>query len=272
MSIKWGLIYNFHTKKAASLANDVYEFLSKKGEVFVEKRFAKDHNAKGHSHEEINKKADIVVTVGGDGTILRALEKIEKPIFAINSGGMGFLSEVESKYYEHGLQRVVDGKYNVEERAKLKVIVDGKRLPDAANEITVQTARIAKMIYLQILVENELIDTFGGDGVIVATPTGSTSYALSAGGPILDPAVNAMVIAPLAPFKLAARPWVVPLEKKVGIKLLAKSKETKIVIDGESPQVITPDSDIVVTGSEKKARFVRFGESFYQMVRLKLVR
>ena len=128
------------------------------------------------------------------------------------------------------------------------------------------------MIYLQILIEGELMETFGADGVIVATPTGSTSYSLSAGGPILDPGVNAMVIAPLAPFKLAARPWVVPLEKKVEIKLLYKSKETKIVIDGESPQTITPDSEIIITVSEKKARFVRFGESFYQMVRLKLVR
>jgi len=272
MGMKWGLIYNIHTKKAASLAEDVYELLNKNGDVFVEKSFAKNHDVKGYTHEEINKKSDVVVTVGGDGTILRALEKIEKPIFAINSGGMGFLSEVESKYYEQGLQRVINGDFNVEERAKLKVVVDGKRLPDATNEITVQTARIAKMIYLQVLVDGELIDTFGGDGVIVATPTGSTSYALSAGGPILDPAVDGMVIAPLAPFKLAARPWVVPLCKEIKIRLLAKSKETKIVIDGESPKIITPDSNIEITGSEKKARFVRFGESFYQMVRLKLVR
>ncbi len=117
-----------------------------------------------------------------------------------------------------------------------------------------------------------MLETFGADGVIIATPTGTTSYALSAGGPILDPAVNAMVIAPLAPFKLSARPWVVPLDKKIGIKLLYKSKESKIVIDGESPMDVTPDSKIVITGSEKKASFIRFGESFYQMVRLKLVR
>ena len=270
--MKWGLVCNFHVKKAYSLAGELYEFLVKNDDVFVENKLAKIKKIKGYALDEINTKADVVITVGGDGTILRALEKVEKPIFAINSGGMGFLSEVESKYAKEGLQRVIDGKYNVEERAKLKVMVDGKRLPDAANEVTVQTARIAKMIYLQLAVENELLETFGADGVIIATPTGSTSYALSVGGPILDPSVNAMVIAPLAPFKLAARPWVVPLGKKIGVKLLYKSKETKIVIDGESPQNVTPDSNIVITGSEKKARFIRFGESFYQMVRLKLVR
>jgi len=270
--MKWGLIYNFHIKKAVSLAREIYDFLSDTGEVFVEESFSKNKKIKGYSHEEINKKADIVITIGGDGTILRALEKVEKPIFAINSGGMGFLTEVEPKYAMSGLKQIIDGNYNVEERAKLKVIVDGKRLPDAANEVTVQTSRIAKIMYLEIFVENELIETLGADGVIIATPTGSTSYALSAGGPILDPSVNAMVIAPLAPFKLSARPWVVPLDKKVGIKLIHKTKESKIVIDGEFPQSVTLDSDIEITGSEKKARFVRFGETFYQMFRSKLVR
>ena len=272
MSMKWGLIYNIHVKKAISLANELYDFLAENGEVFIEKNFNNKKKLKEYSLDEINKKADIVVTIGGDGTILRTLEKVDKPVFAINSGGMGFLSEVESKYAKEGLQRVLNGDYNVEERAKLKIMLDGKRLPDAANEVTVQTGRIAKIMYLQIFVENELIETLGADGVIVATSTGSTSYALSVGGPILDPSVNAMVIAPLAPFKLSARPWVVPLKKKIGIKLLPKSKECKLVIDGESPQSVTTDSNIVITGSEKKARFIRFGESFYQMVRLKLVR
>ena len=185
---------------------------------------------------------------------------------------MGFLSEVESKYAIGGLKRVIDGKYNVVERSKLKIMLDGKRLPDALNEVTVQTDRIAKILYLKLFVDEEIIETMGADGVIVATPTGSTSYALSVGGPIMDPAVNAMVIAPLAPFKLSARPWIVPMERKVGITLLAKSKESKIVIDGSFATPVTQDSDIVITGSEKKARFVRFGETFYQMVRLKLMR
>ena len=270
--MNWGLVYNINIKKAVSLANEIYEFLNNKGEVFFEESFTKDKKVKGYSHEEINEKADIVVTIGGDGTILRALEKIEKPIFTINSGGMGFLTETEPKYAIEGLNKIIAGKFNVEERAKLKITVDGKRLPDAANEVTIQTSHIAKMIHLEIYVENELLERFGADGVIVATSTGSTSYALSAGGPILDPGVNAMVIAPLAPFKLSTRPWVVLLNKKIGIKLLPKSKESKLVIDGESSQLITLNNNIVITASEKKARFVRFGESFYQRVRLKLVR
>ena len=112
----------------------------------------------------------------------------------------------------------------------------------------------------------------GADGVIIATPTGSTSYSLSVGGPIMDPTVNAMIIAPLAAFKLSARPWIVPLDKKVRVHLLPKSKETNLVIDGRFLVPVTQENNIIVTGSEKKARFIRFGESFYQMVRLKLMR
>lgn len=270
--MKWGLICKPNVKRTFSLAKDIYEFLSHNGEVFAEKNFAEKAEVKGYSLEEINKKADIVVTIGGDGTILRTLDVVEKPVFAINSGGMGFLAEVESKYGIGGLKRVIDGKYNIEERAKLKILLDDERLPDATNEVTVQTGMIAKMLYLQLFVENELLETLSADGVIIASPTGSTSYALSVGGPIMDPSVNAMVIAPLAPFRLSSRPWIVPLNKRVSVKLLPKSKETKLVIDGHYAENVTAESDIVVTGSEKKARFVRFGESFYQMVRLKLVR
>jgi NAD+ kinase len=270
--MKWGIICRPNAKKSISLSKDVYDFLQETSEVFLEEGLAEKINATGYPLKEIDKKADIVITIGGDGTILFALEHIRKPIFAINSGGMGFLSEVESKYAREGLQRIMNGKYNIEERSKLKVLLDGKRLPDAANEATVQTDRIAKILYMKIFVDNELIESMGADGVIIATPTGSTSYSLSVGGPIMDPAVQAMIIAPIAPFKLSARPWIVPLDREVGIQLLAKSKESKIVIDGKFAQSVTPQSEMIITGSENKAKFVRFGESFYQMVRLKLMR
>ena len=225
--MKWGVVCRSDAKKSLSLAEMVIDFLKEDGEVYAEDHFAKSLDIKGHSLKELNEKADIVVTIGGDGTIIRAVTEIEKPVFAINSGGMGFLSEVESKYAIGGLKLVIAGKYNVVERSKLKVTLDGKRLPDALNEATVQTDRIAKILYLKLFVDDELIETMGADGVIVATPTGSTSYSLSVGGPIMDPAVDAMVIAPLAPFKLSARPWIIPMKRKVGIMLLAKSKESK---------------------------------------------
>jgi NAD+ kinase len=268
----WGVVCNPSAKRAIGLSKDVIEFLREHGTVLIETSVASEIQEKGSTFKEINKNADVVVTIGGDGTILMALSEIDKPVFAINSGGMGFLSEVESKYAIEGLKQIVAGKYNVEERAKLQITLDGKRLPDAANEVTIQTARIAKILYLKIFVDDELIESMGADGVIIATPTGSTSYSLSVGGPIMDPTVDAMIIAPLAAFKLSARPWIVPLDKKVGVHLLPKSKESNLVIDGRFLTPVTQESTIMITGSEKKARFIRFGESFYQMVRLKLMR
>lgn len=271
--MNWGLVTKPKVKKAASLARDILDFLREKDDnVFVETACAKTLEVKASTWKEIDKHADVVITIGGDGTILHALAFVDKPIFAINSGGMGFLAEVESKYAINGLERVMEGRYNIEKRSKLKITVDGKRVTDATNEVTVQTAQIAKILYVQLFIDDELIETMGADGVIVATPTGSTSYALSVGGPILDPAVQAMVLAPIAPFKLSARPWIVPIDKTVQIKLLAKSKESKLVVDGRAITEVNPDSDIRVTKSEHTAEFIRFGESFYQMVRLKLVR
>lgn len=271
--MKWGLVTKPKAKKAASLAKDVLDFLHEKNQlVYVEMACAKNLEISGSTWEELEKEVDIVVTIGGDGTILHALAYLQKPVFAINSGGMGFLSEVESKYALDGLERVLAGKYNIEERAKLQVTVDGKRLIDATNEITVQSAKIAKIMYMQVFVDDELIETMGADGIIIATPTGSTSYSLSVGGPILDPAVQAMVLAPIAPFKLSARPWIVPFDKTVRVQLLAKTKESYVVIDGRATKEVNPDSQIVITKSEHSAKFIRFGESFYQMVRLKLVR
>jgi len=271
--MKWGIVCNPHIKKAISLGTDLASFLKEQGdEVLFEEGFAKAANLPSCSFQHMNKEADIVITIGGDGTILMAMSEIEKPVFAINSGGMGFLSEVEGKSAREGLKHIIEGKYNVEERAKIKIMLDGKRLPDATNEVTIQTARIAKILYLKLFVDGELLESMGADGVIIATPTGSTSYSLSVGGPIMDPTVGAMIIAPLAAFKLSARPWIIPLKREIGVQLLPKSKETNLVIDGRYTVPVTQNSTILVTGSEKKARFVRFGESFYQMVRLKLMR
>jgi NAD+ kinase len=270
--MNWGVVCRPDSKKAISIADDAFNFIKKNGDVFIEDHVANILQLKGYTLKEINDRSDVVITIGGDGTIIRAIKEVDKPVFAVNSGGMGFLAEVESKYALEGLQRIIDKKYNIEKRSKLKVCLDNNRLPDALNEVTVQTDRIAKILYLKIVIDNELVETMGADGIIIATPTGSTSYALSVGGPILDPAVDAMVIAPLAPFKLSARPWIIPMKRKVGIKLLSKSKESKLVIDGSFATAITPKSDISITVSEKKAQFIRFGETFYEMVRLKLMR
>ncbi len=272
--MKWGLIVKPNDEKAYKLAREIHSFLKKNGEVFLDKETGKRFGIRKGviSTKRMNDTVDIVVTVGGDGTILFALESIDKPLFAINSSSLGFLTEVDAKFAKSALKRIVKGEYNIEERAKLKVILDGKRLQDATNEITIQTANIAKIIEFSISVDNETIENLRADGIIIATPTGATGYALSVGGPIVDPLVDAAVVAPIAPFKLSSRPWIVPYNKEICVELLSTSKEGKLVIDGRNSFTIKPNQRVCVTVSERKARFIRFGETFYQAVRLKLVR
>ncbi|MCD6237310.1 MAG: NAD(+)/NADH kinase [Thermoplasmata archaeon] len=272
--MKWGIIVKPNDEKARKIAKELHEFLSKKKEnIYFEKRSAEELDIKeSFTLKELNESVDIAVTVGGDGTILFALREIEKPVFAINSSAVGFLTEADGKTAKSGLEQILKGEYNIVERAKLKVVMDGKRLPDAANEITLQTANIAKMIEFDVLVDEEIIESMEADGIIIATPTGATGYALSVGGPIVDPEIQGAVIAPIAPFKLSARPWIVPYRKKICVELTKDSKEAKLVIDGRDYISVSPGKKVCVTASEKKARFVRFGESFYQAVRLKLVR
>lgn len=274
--MKWGIVCKpalGHTLKEVRFLTDRLTALKQKYQL--EKRVAKALKAKGVPLEKMD--ADIYVAVGGDGTVLMTLMHTDKPVLAINAGGVGFLSEVEPKYIQSAVDRILRGDYQVEERVKLACYLGRTRLPDAANEVTLQTAKVAKIIKCRIEVDGEVGDTIRGDGVIVATPTGSTGYSLSAGGPILDPRVRATVITPLAAFRLGSRPFVVPYESKVTITLVGRaSRETpeqaKVVVDGQHAWVVGPGQSVTMKPSERKGRFVRFNGGFYERVRTKLTR
>jgi NAD+ kinase len=216
-------------------------------------------------------KADVVLAIGGDGTILRALQLSDSKVLGINSGSLGFLAEVSANEVSEYLDRVVRGDYRVEERMRLKVTVDGDRLFDCTNEAVVHTAHIAKIRHFEIHLDDEIVERVRADGIIVATPTGSTSYSMSAGGPIVDPRVEAMIVTAIAPFKPASRPHVFPATSKVRVKLL-KPKECLLVMDGQHESSLKGTEDVVLTGSERRAKFIRFRDDFYRRIEEKLSR
>lgn len=274
--MKWGIVGKPDIDHIYKEMVAVLEHLKKrKQEVVLESRFAEVMKKEGEPLDQLD--ADIVVTVGGDGTILMALEFVDKPILAVNAGGVGFLSEVEPKYVGSAIDRILKNDYRVEERDRLTVWLDKTRLPDAANEVTVQTAKIAKLIKFQVAVDGYVMDTLRGDGVIVATATGSTGYSLSVGGPILHPSVKAIVISPIAPFRLAARPVVIPSSSEVEVTILEGTrgkteKEGRVVVDGQHGFSMARGSVVRVRPSDRVARFVRFDGGFYERVRTKLTR
>lgn len=215
--------------------------------------------------------ADLIICIGGDGTILRTLQLSSEqiPILGVNMGTVGFLADIKPEEATRVIEDALVG-FETESKARLVIGIDGERLPYAMNEAVVLTSRPAKILRFTILIDGSELETLRADGVVFATPTGSTAYAMSAGGPIVDPRVDATIIVPLAPYKLAARPSVVPAESEILLKL-HEAKEATIVIDGQYNREISRDEVITITKSKMPALFVKTDKTFFYKVRNKLV-
>lgn len=215
-------------------------------------------------------KVDVAISVGGDGTVLKTLKMVDSPLLGVNAGVLGFLTEVMPDGIDGAISRLLSGDYTIDERLRLKTTMDEKRLEDAVNEAVIHTAHIAKMRHFSVSIDGQFATELRADGVIVATPTGSTCYAMSVGSSIIDPRVEALVIAPIAPFRLAARPFVVPAKSVIDIRVV-DPKECTMVIDGQDAFEMQGDEGLQFTASEKTARFVSFEDDFYRDLEEKLI-
>lgn len=265
--MKFGITANPDIPSALKISEQIERDLSGDHEVLLEPELASAFGRKGHPLKEMM--ADVIIAVGGDGTILRALQLTDSEILGVRSGSLGFLAEVDSEDVLDFLPKLAKGDYRLEERLKVKVEVDGKRFHDCTNEAVVHTAHVAKIRQFEVYVDNELAESMKADGLIIATPTGSTSYSLSAGGPIVDPGVEALVVTAIAPFKPSIRPLVVPASSEIRVNL-SKPKEHLLVLDGQQEISLKGNEVIRFSGSEKRAKFVRFRTDFYQRIREKL--
>jgi NAD+ kinase len=266
--MKFGITANPHIPHARKAVEGILAQIGTRHKVVLESDLAETLRKKGSSLEGMD--VDIVLAVGGDGTILRALQRTNERVLGINSGSLGFLTEITAEEFPDALLRIAKRDYVVEERAKVKVTVDGERLFDCTNEAVLHTAHIAKIRDFEVWLDTSLLQKVRADGIIVATPTGSTSYNLSVGGPIVDPRVEGLVVGAIAPFKPAARAIVVPLTAEVRVKL-AKPKECLLVLDGQHEVALSGREDVRFTGSESRARLVKFGQDFYRRIEEKLV-
>lgn len=217
--------------------------------------------------------ADLIVIFGGDGTILRSLQLLPKPtpILGINMGEVGFLTVVDPESALYMIDDIIND-FEVIERARMGVRLNEYELPCAMNEAVIITSRPAKISQFKIFVDDKLMEEIRADGVVLATPTGSTAYAMSAGGPIVDPSVDAIIIVPLAPYKLSARPWVVPGCSVIKLQLLREDKESMVVVDGQYTSNVSRNDVLTFTRCDSPALFVKFGDKFYDIVREKLGR
>jgi len=215
---------------------------------------------------------DMAIILGGDGTLLRAQSKMkpEIPIFGINMGTVGFLTDTETTDTFNALDKILKGDYYKEKRTKLVVSHENHNY-SAMNEVVIMTDKPAKMLHFEIQVDGEIIDEVRADGLIISTPSGSTAYSMSAGGPIIDPKVGGFIIIPICPYKLGARPFVVSDNSEITVKLLKKGKTAVFVMDGQLNEEARYEEEIKFKKSDKNVYFIRTSSKyFYEKVKDKL--
>jgi NAD+ kinase len=269
-----GLIARYDNKQALKLAEDLSEYLTSKNlTVHVEETLKGKVNANADFVPLNAMKTDFLVTIGGDGTILRtciAIPKPEPPILAINMGVRGFLTEIEPKEACDALDKCLTGEFTIEKCCKLAVSTGEGTVPDGLNDVVVSAGEPAKLLYTQIFKDEEPILKCQADGLIVATQTGSTGYSLSAGGPVLDSDVDAFILTPICSLTVF-RSIVFPADSKVTIKAI-RPKEMLVLVDGHYRQQITSENAcLTVTRSKNVTSFIRFKSDYYGRLRSRLL-
>lgn len=261
MVFRVGLVSRLDEPQALEVARDLAKQLRRKGvSVAAELDLAKRGRLGGGVYlSEL--RADLVVTVGGDGTVLKTAMTMpdqETPILAVNMGRRGYLTEVEPAKAVAAVDAFRKGNYRLEKHAKLAVDMNGTHVVDALNEVVVSSGSPAKMLDLKMAVDAARLLQFRGDGVIVSTSTGSTAYALSAGGPIVDSSVDAFVVTFICPLDLV-RPTVLSMNRTLSIEAANPKLKVLVVADGRFQRELVQNVKLRIRRSKHYTAFVRLG-------------
>ncbi len=232
----------------------------------------------GYSMHEIAEMSDILVVLGGDGTLLKVAREFfmaDIPILGINLGHIGFLAEVEMSDLEPSMERILKGDYEIEERLMLssQVIRNGEVAASfhSLNDMVVSKGPFSRIIMLEAYVNDQLLETYPGDGVIVASPTGSTAYSLSAGGPIVNPNLNVLIVTPICPHMLHHRSVIISEKEVVHIKVFTQQAEVILTVDGQHGFQLKNNDEIIIQKSEHSTRLVKVSDvNFYALLHRKL--
>ena len=261
MVLKVGLVSRLDDPRALQVAATLAKQLRKRGvTVNAELELAKRARL-GGGKDLTDLRADLVMTVGGDGTVLKTCMSIpnpETPILAVNMGRRGYLTEVEPPKALRAVELFMKGKCRLEKRSKLAVHMNGTHVVDALNELVVSSGSPSKMLDLRLTANSQELVHLRGDGVIVSTATGSTAYALSAGGPVVDSAVDAFVVTFICPLEFI-RPIVVSMDRSLSIQLTNPRLRALVVADGRFQRELAQDVRLVIRKAEHYSVFVRLG-------------
>jgi NAD+ kinase len=279
----FGQNYQENTEKVTT---EVIQILQENNiEIIIEKNFSDNFTAitknipTFSSHEELNDSFDVFISIGGDGTILRAVTFVRDkniPIVGINTGRLGFLATVQIENISLLLQKVIKKEYVISKRRLLELQCT-PRNPDlvnlnfALNEVTVSRKDSTSMITIETYLNGEYLNSYWADGLIISTPTGSTGYSLSCGGPVLMPDVNSLVITPIAPHNLNARPLVIPDEMEIELKVSGREEHYLVSLDSRITSV-TNDTFLRIKKTSFQINMIEFkDEGFLKTIRKKLL-
>ncbi|MCC8097959.1 MAG: NAD(+)/NADH kinase [Eubacterium sp.] len=271
---KIGLITNFERDKELKYTREILYYLNTCScPVIVGERLGKTLGLSWS--ENIYSEADILIVLGGDGTILRVTRhaaRYETPIFGINLGHLGYLAGTERQEGREAIDRVLNGQYTIEKRMMLKGEIGGKAFLPALNDIYIRNKEAAHMLKLEVKINGQYTDTYLGDGVILASPTGSTAYNLSAGGPVLKPDTSLIAVTQICPHNLYARSFVIGGEDSVTISTRNLETVGAVFTDGEYRADLKYGEEITVSKSEYHTYIIKTTElGFYDILRRKMV-
>jgi len=264
--LRLGVLANTELPQARQLVHEASRLLLPGDQM--EQKTASVLGKKGVKLQQMD--VDILIVIGGDGTMLKTFMSCDLPLIGVNAGNVGFLTEIDGRRLKEVVHRLRKGRYVVEEALKLRTEVNGRRVADAVNEAVIHSANIGKVRHFIISVDGKNAGLVRADGIIVSTPTGSTSYSLAAGGPIVDPSAQVLVLTPIAPYGISSRPIVCSPDVEVRISIEGERK-CKLVIDGQYSSDLSGKEEIILSGSENRAKFVRLRRNFYERVHSKLI-
>lgn len=278
---KVGLIINKDKDVDFTITNKILDWILEKSVlVYVNDKLDYNHQRLIYVDKlQMFENVDFVITLGGDGTILgvaREIVEYEIPILGVNLGHLGFITEVEIKELFYALEKVLNGDYNIEKRIMLHatVITKGKEVKSfyALNDICITRGYLSRMVKLNTYINNDFVDIYNSDGLLVSTPTGSTAYSLSAGGPIVNPTLNVMLITPICPHSLKSRTLVVSENDKIEIHVDGDSGDViYITADGQEGYKLLSGDVVKVKKLEKSLSLIKvLDRSFYDILRNKL--
>jgi NAD+ kinase len=287
--MKVAIFGQYYQNDTRPIIKDIFVFFNKNNvELVIEEKFLailyeqqllEKKYKTFNSYSDLDQSFDILVSIGGDGTILRAATYVRNsgiPIIGINAGRLGFLAKVQKENIESFLQIVLNKEYTISERTLLNLefspeIPDFNHLNFAMNEVTVSRKDTTSMITIETFLNDEYLNSYWADGLIVSTPTGSTGYSLSCGGPVLTPEVESLVITPIAPHNLNARPLVIPDNTEIKLKVSGREEQYLVSLDSRIISV-SNNAVLIIKKADFKINMVEIpNETFLKTLRNKLL-